>query len=276
MSYRYFFRLYLSFLQFSVAVLILLGASRTVSADWHTFKTAPVGSAQSVTVRGFLSKPKGAGPFPAVIIAHGCFGVEQNQFEWSKRLNTWGYVTVIVDSFSPREVNNVCSFAWRVSPETRALDIYGAAAYLREQDFVNPNKIGLMGFSHGGWSALCAAQQNFAAKAKQKPLQAVVSYYPWCPWFGLKETNTPLLILMGKADDWTPLDRCKRLLQAQGDKFQNNIKLIAYDNAYHGFDDNSIKSSYEYDGHIIAFDSIAAAKSINDTKAFFAHYLNPL
>ena len=254
-------------------VIILLSSNKIVLADWEPFKSAPIESSESDTIRGFISKPDGIGPFPAVIIAHGCFGVEQNQFEWAQRLNSSGYVTVIVDSFVPREVNSVCSNPSLVSPETRAFDVYGAAAYLRKQPFVNPREIGLIGFSHGGWTALCAAQRQFAAKAQEAPLQAVVAYYPWCPWFGLKETNVPLLVLMGKDDDWTPLKRCKKLLGAQKKEYKKYVSLITYNHAFHGFDDSSKEPPTEFDGHVLAFNSDAAAKSINDTKSFFAHYL---
>lgn len=270
------FRLWLPTVRFITAVFIVIGlsANQVVLADWEAFKSAPVGSVESKIIRGFVSRPEGTGPFPAIIIAHGCFGVEQNQFEWVQRLNAWGYVTVIIDSFTPRGVKSVCSDPDLVSPETRAFDVFGAAAYLRKQSFVNHQKIGLIGFSHGAWTVLCAAQKKFAAQAQEAPLQAAVAYYPWCPRFGLKETNTPLLVLMGKEDDWTPLDRCERLLAAQDEEFKSYVRLIAYDHAYHGFDDSSNQPGTEFDGHVIAFDGDAAAKSIDDAKAFFTLYLN--
>lgn len=256
-----------------LAFIMVVGGGQMALAEWESFKSAPVDSKDSATIRGHISKPEGNGPFPAVIIAHGCFGVEENQFEWAKRLNGWGYVTVIVDSFSPREVKSVCTAPSRVSPETRAYDLYGAAAYLRRQPFVNPQKIGLIGFSHGGWTALYAAQSKFPAKAKEASLQAVIAYYPWCPWLGLKETKTPLLVLMGKEDDWTPLRKCEKLLSGQKKDYKNQMSLIAYDHAHHAFDDSSRNTPSEFDGHVLAFNSEAAERSINESKAFFARYL---
>ena len=164
MSCFIFSRLCLPTARFATAVIfvVVLSSHQVVLADCDAFKSAPVGSANSKSIRGFVSRPEGTGPFPAIVIAHGCFGVEQNQFEWAQRLNAWGYVTVIIDSFTPREVKSVCSDPDFVSPETRAFDVFGAAAYLRKQSFVNHQKIGLIGFSHGGWTALCAAQKKFA------------------------------------------------------------------------------------------------------------------
>ncbi|MDC1286296.1 dienelactone hydrolase family protein [Gammaproteobacteria bacterium] len=231
-------------------------------------------STKSTLIRGFISRPEGVGPFPAVIIAHGCFGVEQNQNDWAQRLNGWGYVTLVLDSFGPRDVKSVCTDPDLVAAEVRACDVYGAAAYLREQAFVNPLKIGMIGFSHGGWTALYAAQKDLPIEAQEPALQAVAAYYPWCPRFGLKETNTPLLVLQGKEDDWTPLDRCERLLNAQDQPFKKYVKLIAYDHAFHGFDDSSNQPGSEFDGHRIVFERAAAEKSISDTKVFFALYLD--
>lgn len=270
------FRLCPPTIRFATAVLfvVVLSSNQVALADWEHFKSAPVASAKSEIIRGFVSRPEGIGPFPAIIIAHGCFGVEQNQFEWAQRLNAWGYVTVIVDSFTPREVKSVCSDPELVSPETRAFDIFGVAAYLRKQSFVNSQKIGLIGFSHGGWTVLCATQRKFAATAQEDPLQVAVAYYPWCPRFGLKETNTPLLVLMGKEDDWTPVDRCESLLGAQDEEFKQFVRLIVYNHAHHGFDDSSNEPGTEFDGHVIAFDGDAAAKSIIDSKAFFTLYLD--
>lgn len=267
-------RLLITRYAFLLSFIIVLTCSKMVLADWETFKTAPVDSAGSLTIRGFVSKPEGTGPFPAVIVAHGCVGVEQNHFKWAQRLNSWGYVTIIVDSFSLRDVDTVCSNPYRVSPKTRAYDVYGAAAYLRTQNYVHYERIGLIGFSHGGWTALCAAQRKFPARAQEAQFKAVIAYYPWCPWLGLKETNTPLLVLMGKDDDWTPLGRCKDLLAAQKDEYKKYVSLIAYDNAYHDFDDSSKEPAEKYDGHILAFNNEAAAQSINEAKAFFARYLD--
>jgi dienelactone hydrolase len=277
MSYRFIASVYPPLTRLLSATLFILLTSLQGSAlaDWKAFNSAPVQSSDSATIRGFMSKPEGPGPFPAVIIAHGCFGVEQNQFDWAKRLNTWGYVTVIVDSFTTREVSEVCSDPDAVSADVRACDVFGAAAFLRKQAFVKPQRIGLIGFSHGGWTALYVAQEELPEKAQQEPLQAVVAYYPWCPTFGLKETKTPLLVLAGKKDDWTPLNRCERLLDNQKNEFKKQVKLIAYDNAYHGFDDANLGTPRVYDGHVISFESAAATKSIDDAKAYLARYLNP-
>ncbi|WP_177201058.1 dienelactone hydrolase family protein [Neptunomonas qingdaonensis] len=254
-------------------LFFVVTTSRQVSAEWITFNTAPVNDEDSTIIRGLISKPVGDGPFAAVIIAHGCFGVEANQHSWAQRLNDWGYVTIIVDSFTPRDVNTVCESPQQVSPQTRACDVYGAAAYLRKQPFVNPNKIAMIGFSHGGWAALYVTQDYLPEQAKEEPIQAVVSYYPWCENKNLKTTTTPLLILAGAADDWTPVERCYNYINAQDSGYQQNITLKVYDQAYHGFDDLSMDPAVIYDGYTIAYDLNAATNSIKEIKEFLTRYL---
>src|SRR5262249_10273185 len=52
--------------------------------------------------------PPGNGPFPAVLVMHGCGGIRDNHRSWAGRLVGWGYAAVIVDSFGPRNQRRVC------------------------------------------------------------------------------------------------------------------------------------------------------------------------
>jgi poly(3-hydroxybutyrate) depolymerase len=64
------------------------------------------------TLRGYLFKPTGPGPFPAVVGLHGCGGLLNKQGEIVSRETTWadlltarGYVVLFPDSFtSPKPV----------------------------------------------------------------------------------------------------------------------------------------------------------------------------
>src|SRR5262245_29236345 len=53
---------------------------------------------------GWLVRPHGDGPFPAVVQFHGCAGVEAESFRWARWLADRGYVSLVVDSFGPRGV----------------------------------------------------------------------------------------------------------------------------------------------------------------------------
>ena len=127
-----------------------------------------------------LFRPEGVGPFPAVVVLHGCDGVGPHYRDWARRLVNWGYVALLVDSFGPRGVREVCNKGRKVPPEARAEDAFAARDWLAGQDFVRAGRIGVIGFSHGGWTVLKAV---LAAAARDgAPIQAAEAYYPGRRW----------------------------------------------------------------------------------------------
>ncbi|WP_245499266.1 hypothetical protein [Mesorhizobium sp. M1A.F.Ca.ET.072.01.1.1] len=104
-------------------------------------------SVPGTPLNGYLTRPPGKGPFPAVILLHGCAGVLQNDQEvWPERLSSWGYVVLVVDSFSTRGVHDPCNGLLVI----RVYDVYGALDFLSKYSFVESSRIALMGFSSGG------------------------------------------------------------------------------------------------------------------------------
>jgi len=56
-------------------------------------------------IEGYLSKPDGSGPFPAVVYLHGCSGLSKNtRTRMTELLTGWGYVSLVVDSFATRGI----------------------------------------------------------------------------------------------------------------------------------------------------------------------------
>ena len=101
--------------------------------------------------RGELFAPAGAGPFPAVVVLHGCDGVGRHDRLWARQLASWGYVALIVDSFRPRGMNSICNHGMLVPPQLQALDAFKAANYLRTLPNVSGNGWRMASW-HGGWA----------------------------------------------------------------------------------------------------------------------------
>ena len=101
--------------------------------------------------------PPGNGPFPAVPVMHSCSGITDNTRSWAGRLVGWGYAAVIVDSFGPRNQRSICESVDLIPTPVRALDAHNAATYLRTLPNIQADRIGIVGFSHGGGSTLWAA-----------------------------------------------------------------------------------------------------------------------
>ena len=89
-----------------------------------------------------------------------------------------------------------------VPPALRAADGFAAADYLRSLPNVRDDRIGVIGFSHGGWAVLKAVLEEAIAQNHARPFAAALAYYPGC-----QRPDSPLvtdtLILIGDADDWT-------------------------------------------------------------------------
>jgi dienelactone hydrolase len=169
-------------------------------------------------------KPKGDGPFPALIIVHTCGGIRQQIAYWRKEAVRRGYVAFVIDSFTSRG-----SSSCRPQPPTSMArgvkDVFDAAEHLKTFPFVDRSRIALLGVSWGAMVGLRSASPGFVAGAALPgtPLSAVVSLYPACyvPPFGTvpggellhPDVSTPTLVLMGGQDNETPPQECLSRLE---------------------------------------------------------------
>ena len=67
-------------------------------------------------IDGYLFKPVGQGPFPALVALHGCSGLftqsggfQKRDRDWAKRLQSLGYVVLFPDSLTPRGIEEICT-----------------------------------------------------------------------------------------------------------------------------------------------------------------------
>lgn len=232
------------------------------------FNAATVGSPGS-RATAELYRPEGAGPFPAVVALHGCDGVSPHYRTWARRLASWGYVVLLVDSFGPRNLRTVCNHGRDVPPELRAQDALAAAAYLRARPDVVGSRIGVIGFSHGGWTVLKSVLASDAGVEVTHPFAAAVAFYPGCE-MPRSVLLTDTLILIGDADDWTPAARCERWRDIVM-KHGHTVEMIVYRGAVHGFDMS--RPPHAFAGHIVGQDPAAAEDAIARTQTFFRQRL---
>ena len=112
-----------------------------------------------VDIPAQLYRPAAARQAPAVALFHGCGGVGANNTRMAELLKSWGYVALVVDSFSSRGLKDVCGRHWptQADAEKRAFDIDAAGLWLDRQDFVKPSQRAFMGYSYGGGVAAVAS-----------------------------------------------------------------------------------------------------------------------
>jgi len=252
------------------ALLLLIGAlSTTVAADTVEF----MGSSRDllgnpVKLTGKLTKPPGKGPFPAIVLLHGCSGMKNREGLWVERLKDLGYVALQVDSFTPRGHKSICGYSHTIHPDTRARDAYDASSYLGGLPFVDRNRIALMGWSHGGWTTLHAIQGKNRIHGLGDDFRAAVAFYPYCDIL-LEDLSAPVLILIGKLDDWCPADRCSSVIPSR--KASHEVILKIYPEAYHCFDWKGMDRVYK--GHRLLYDPAAAADAIVQVQNFLEKHL---
>src|SRR6185437_15270486 len=95
----------------ALAILLLLlvlvaGVARADTVHFPSVAVGPVAAGPELS--GWLYRPAGAGPFPAIVLAHPCNGVSEHTNGWGKLLAGWGYVVLAPDSFGPRGEKSVC------------------------------------------------------------------------------------------------------------------------------------------------------------------------
>ncbi len=242
--------------------LALCLVATTAQAEPLHFNADNVGAPRS-NAQAELFMPKGDGLFPAMVVLHGCDGVAPHYRIWARTLASWGYAAIVVDSFRPRGQTNVCNHPALVPARERGRDAFNAAEYLRTLPNIDGAHIGVIGFSHGGSSALAAAQDA------DKPFAAAIAFYPGCiPAHAPLKTDT--LILIGEADDWTPAVRCARW-NALTDTGGHMLRLKTYPGALHGFD--APGAPHLYAGHYVGRQPEAAADSLAETRKFLAERL---
>jgi len=232
-------------------------------------------------LRGSLMLPEGDGPFPAVIIVNGCSGILPSHSMWARWLSDHGYASLILDSFGPRNVGEICTNFERLPIAKRVLDAYAALSYLGDLNEIDGQRIGIMGFSNGGSVTLDVASRMMASRQKDLPYEfaAAIAVYPSCR-FRAQDYAVPTRILIGELDDWTPVSLCEHLLSIMTNNSEP-VDMKVYEGAHHGFDNmvavtflpNVLNENRKGRGATVGGNSAALASAKRDTLEFLGKHM---
>jgi dienelactone hydrolase len=271
----------------TLAVVTSLRASESVN-----FLSALHQPGAAVQLSGYLYRPDGPGPFPAVVMLHGCSGlmtrsgkIRSNARFWAEHLRDHGYVALLVDSFTSRGIDEVCTGRHSLSVvHDRADDARGALQFVRQRTDVQADRVGLIGWSNGAGAVLSVM---FEKGEPQRGFRAAIAFYPSClrtyPGGLNYRPYAPLLVLIGAKDDWTPAAPCVQWTE-RAQTLGAPMHLKVYPNAYHGFDapNNPVHVRPEVRnrnkpggccGATIGTEPTARADAIREVTQFFASEL---
>lgn len=231
-----------------------------------------------------LMTPKTPGPWPAMILLSGCDGIHDNMQRWAAEAVKQGRAALILDSHGPRGLDQMQSWravcAGQVLPGAeRAGDIAVAMAALAQMPDIQKDNIGILGASHGGWSAMeflellqgttpppgltewPAAPESLAGR-----IGPVVLLYPYCGMIsGAGDGRWPAqvrgLMILGSRDSIIDSDKCRTMagqLRSNG----ASLEVVTLSGADHGFDqsERSVLSALEFDPALTATATVLIQK----------------
>ncbi len=213
------------------------------------------------TVHGVLYTPAGKGPFPALIVIHEWWGLNDWVKDQASKLAGEGYVTLAVDLYRGKVATtpDTAHEIMRGVPEDRAKrDLHAAFDFLSAQPNVKPNRIGSIGWCMGGGYSLDVALQEPALAA------TVINYgHLATDVDALKKINAPILGLFGAQDRGITPDDVKNFAAALN-QLGKKIDVKIYDDAGHAFENPNNKDGYR---------ATYAADAWNRTVTFLAENL---
>jgi carboxymethylenebutenolidase len=134
-------------------------------------------ASDGASIGAYVTRPKGDGRRPAVIVVSDNGALDDHNRDIGRRLAKAGYVAIVPDvvsreggtsSFPNREA--VGQAIAKLTDDNLMKDLMGAQNYIKGQSFVQPSKIGVVGFCWGGG-------KTFLFTTQSKDLAAAVIYY---------------------------------------------------------------------------------------------------
>ena len=225
-----------------------------------TYVEYPSPGGTSGTMRGYLVRPAGEGPFPAVLVIHENRGLNPYIEDVARRAAVAGFLALAPDGLSPvggypGNDDDGRTLQRSLDPAKLDRDMINSARYLKAHDFSN-GRLGATGFCWGG------GMTNRLAVALGGDLHAAVPFYGAAA--GSEDVpgiEAALLIIHAENDPrinamWPDYEAA---LQAHG----VNYEMHTFEGTRHGFHNNSTPR----------YDEAAAALAWDRTIDFFRKHL---
>jgi carboxymethylenebutenolidase len=224
---------------------------------WNSFNTgADLGITAEITTypaggghdsHAYVVRPKGAGPFPGVVVVHHMPGWDEFYQEFSERLGRHGYLVICPDLYDraghglPDDVAAKIRAEGGVHDETVVADCAAALKWLRADPGCT-GRVGIIGSCSGGRHSLLVASlvEGFSAVVDLWGGGVIMSpdqlspARPVAPIDYTDRLSAPLLGIFGN-DDQFPTPEQVDAHEAELKKHGKEYEFHRYDGAGHGF-----------------------------------------
>jgi carboxymethylenebutenolidase len=195
-------------------------------------------------VQGVLYTPAGKGPFPAIIVIHEWWGLNDWVKDQASKLADQGYEALAIDLYRGKVATtpDMAHEIMRGVPEDRAKrDLHAGFEFLQSQPNVKKDRIGAIGWCMGGGYSLDVALQEPTLAAD------VINYgHLATDPEALKKINAPILGLFGGQDQGIPSADVRKFGETL-DKMGKKVEVKIYDDAGHAFENSNNKTGYRAD-----------------------------
>jgi dienelactone hydrolase len=226
----------------ALAVLVLTGVARGASPSGTVIQFSSLDPSQHYTLSGTLYLPDKI-PAPAIVMVHGTSGIGVTGVFYREVILGAGIAIFEVD-FRSGIYKNAMD---RPPVETFVPMAFAALKELRKLPSIDPQRIGIMGFSMGGGVALQTALESSRKHwvDGDKGFATVVGFYPICmPLIPVLQKSTvgftgvPMMILYGSDDVYGDGQAVPELKHLLAKKFHFDLETVEYQGAAHGFNRN--------------------------------------
>jgi carboxymethylenebutenolidase len=225
-----------------------------------TYVTYPSPGGNSGNMRGYLVQPKGAGPFPAVLVVHENRGLNPYIEDVARRLAAEGFLALAPDGLFPAggypgNDDDGRDLQAKLDQAKLRTDLLNSARFVKAHALSN-RKLGVTGFCYGGGIV------NYLAATLGADMQAGAPYYGVAAdTASVRNIKAPLVCHLAEKDERIneTYPAFEAALKAVGVEYQVHI----YPGTQHGFHNNSTPR----------YDEAAAKLSWERTLAHFRKHL---
>ncbi len=205
---------------------------------------------------GYVARPEGSGPFPAVLAIHENRGLVDHIKDCARRLAAAGYVALAPDLLSRQggtaakfsDPNDAIAALGQSDPVQNTRDLVAALDWLGQQPYVDRSRMAVTGWCMGGgytWRVVTQAGDR---------LKAAVPWYGPNPPGDVDKIQAPVFAIYGALDERinAGIDAITQQMQQHGKSFEKKI----YPNAQHAFNNDQNPDRYNAEQAPVAWNDM--------------------